>query len=84
MGDSSECHGVFAQLEDAVPVGTICLGIAVAKVLVGDTEWTFGIAGLVDNSAVVKMLDVGSVSERVELPSSAGTFVDEASSDAAG
>jgi hypothetical protein len=84
MGDASECHGALVQLEDAVLVGTPRLGIAEAKVLAGDAELTFGVAELIANSAAVKMLDAGSVSERVELPSSAGTFVDEASSDAAG
>ena len=65
-------------------VGTTRLGIADAKIFVGDDKEDFGVAGLFDNSAAVGIPGVGFGEVRVELPSSAGRAVDEESSDASG
>jgi hypothetical protein len=84
MGDPSECHGALAQLGDVVLAGAACLGIADAKALGCEAELTFGVAELVDSSAAVKIPGAGCDLENVELPSSAGKVVDDASSDASG
>jgi len=84
MGDSSGCHGALAQLEDVVLAGAACLGIADPKTLGCEAELTFGIAGLVDSSAAVKIPGAGCDLESMELPNSAGKVVDDASSDASG
>ena len=62
--------------------GTARLGIENAKVLVGEAELTFGVAGIEGNSAAVEMLESGCGCEGVEFPSSAGIPMDEPSLDA--
>jgi hypothetical protein len=84
MGDSSKCHGALALLEDIVLAGAAYLGIADPKIVGCEAELTFGVAGLVDSSAAVKIPGAGCDLESVELPNSARKVVDDASSDASG
>ena len=81
-GDSAERQCALAQLD--MLVGATCLGIAAARVWVGDAKVDCGVAGIVGSSAVGKPPEVGYGEEIAELPSSAGRTMTEGSSEASG
>ena len=49
-------------------LGTTGLGIADAKVLVGDEVWAFGVAGIVDNSAAVGISTLDAIPRLLSFP----------------
>ena len=61
---------------------TAFLGVEDAKVLAGEAEPTFCVAGMADNSAVLEMLESGCGWEGVEFRSSAEIMMGEPISDA--